>query len=995
MDEIIDLYSGDSADPPYLTVTANSNGGIIVSYNFTQQSRITTNATVEYWDEHIVAQLDTGFEDGVFGPAWTTFGSPVVTASYAPYEGLYHAGASFGDSGVGNHTFEAAINGTGFFNLTLSYYRKLQIVGGGTVSFIADWYNGTAWNGLENITATSPYALSTWELNSTADNNPDLIFRFNVTLTAGSINNGAWIDNPTLISKSGFHQHSNSTAYPTEYTPWNQTHEQIKYSIFLEEPHPTLDSWVLLNVNPNFTYQSVHPNSVNVTDEGNGTWNFTEAQHTDVFHHIWFLKPIDAGIGTNYSVTAYPVEILSWNNSAEQIRYSIYLANESFGGLIVEPNYTFQSVMPSLNVTLLDAVNGTYNLTERIRDFEWYELWFLRPKEITTSYIHIRLWHSTLGEGQPSWRWKCTINDGDSYNDTAAQWVYDINNWPVTYGNNYTIAVLDFFDNMITNYSFSATAMDINLLIPINIFTLQVVNYRQGTSHLSIFFNATGTPYSWPIVANDIFYLPIREGDYMFRITPFYWTADNTSEYAGAPIFYNLTIDADFNFYIGTSFIAITYWNTEGIEVDVNTIIDVFGPDQVIILNEPALSPTEFVEPGYETPFFLDPWYVISATIRNSETDNATGPASVAIGGLDTSLMAGTVLFLKDLLSVSASNTSAQMLINNSDTSTNFINTTAPAGTDYDILLDYYAQRGANLTAWVENNPLSVNREIKYRQSQRFWWEHFPNQNYYIATITVNNSLSQQILEPHVFVAFDNGTNPDLDSVRVYDQNNNRYLDKGTGYAVDYTGISFMFVNLSSGSQRSFTIDYYGDNGTRTGEEWIDAEQPPQPIRYKGTTYQFVFGTYTNREEGDFEGTIKFSLDFAGASDILPETIIVQNRATGAELVKHFHWRYTAAAIEIVPAYVGSISPGETISIGVYYLTEEEMAGGFFDTEVALGFTLPEIMLFIGLIGIIIGLLARSSKDEENKKLGTTWINVGILILSALAAIGLFLIAFA
>lgn len=989
--ELVSLYSGNSASPPYLQITTVTESEAIITYNFSQTSPIPTDAMVEYWDEHITNRLETGFEDGVFGPAWTIFGSPTVTASYAPFEGIYHAGGSVSESGSGNHTFQAAINGTGLYNLTLSYYRKVQDVGGGTVSFIADWYNGSAWNELENLTISVLYGLSTWELNSTADNNPDLIFRFNVTLTAGSINNGAWIDNAELVTESGFHQHSNSTIYPSHTNPWNSTHEQIEYKVFVTETHPTIDSWILLNVDQNYTFQSHHPNTVNVTDEGGGVINITNQQHQDVYHSFWFLKPIDGGIGTNYSANIFPSELIDWQTQT-LYRYEIWHSNWSYAHLqMPNASFVYQSINPFATVT---QVNATTHNISGAQENTWLHIWFTVNKT-ALSNVHISLYRELTGIGIPWGTWDVYINNGT--------WTDEPNATQVTnpdilllLGNTFTLTIYDWFPtpNIITNQTFIASNITVNVKVDVPIHPLNFKSFRSDLTAFRVFFNpAPGTnPYVDHIPAYEWYQFEARFGSYIIAIDFMTTTANGTAT-IDSTTWFNITMNGTYTIHIGIDRITIIYTTTNGINIRVGTITTAITPSVIIIQDDPALVPTHQVYPGDELPIFLDPWYVITADTRTSDNDNTTASATLNAGQLDTTLMAGSVIFMSDILKVSAANTTAIIMVNDTDTATNIINTTAPAGAEYDIVDDYYQNRGHALSVWVQEGAFSITREIRYRQSQRFNWEVRQGGHYFVCTVQINNTQAVRIMEPHVFVAFHNDTNPDLDRVEVFDQNNNIWLEKATGYGVDNTGVSFMFTNLSAGSQRSFMITYYSKNATLFGEGWIDPQEAPQWFNYNGRQMRYVFGTFTNNAQTVFEGVIKFSLDFSEASEMDRGSIIVTDLNTGDELGKHSHWRLTDSSIEIRSNYVGQIDPGGTLSIGVLYLRTDETTTNILTDPIVLGLSLPWLIFMIASLLLIVGLFVGQTK--KFKEDGKTWINTGITLYILLLVLVILILAVA
>lgn len=169
-----------------------------------------------------------------------------------------------------------------------------------------------------------------------------------------AINNGDWASlsvSPTAINRSG-----GNTQYKLN-SSWEGT----------PPPLPTSSNFV--NIYSGDTASPPYLTITTITEsEAIITYNFTQQGMT------------------NHTTTIYPVEIIDWNNTHQQIRYEVYLFNESYARFKVNGSFIYQSCNPWLNVTVMGG--GIYNLTQSRVDFEYHHLWFLRWKISAKSTIH-------------------------------------------------------------------------------------------------------------------------------------------------------------------------------------------------------------------------------------------------------------------------------------------------------------------------------------------------------------------------------------------------------------------------------------------------------------------------------------------------------------------------------------------------------------------------------------------------------------------------------
>lgn len=951
--DLIIISAAGSAYDPYLQITTVTESEAVITYNFSQTSRIPTSAMVEYWDEHITSRLETGFEDGIFGPAWTIFGTPTVTASYAPFEGIYHAGASISDSGTGNHTFEAAIDGTGLYNLTLDYYRKVQDVGGGTVSFIVDWYNGTTWNELENLTTSELYDLSTWELDSSADNNPNLIFRFNITLTAGAINNGAWIDNAELITKSGFHQHSNSTIYPSEYTPHNATHEQIRYDVFITEIHPTLDSWILLNVNPNFTLQSHHPNTVNVTDEGGGVINITNQQHQDIYHNFWFTKQKDTGIGSNYSANIYPVEIIDWQTQ-DLYRYEIWHSNWSFAFLqMPNASFIYQSINPMATITQLNST--TYNISGA-QENTWLHIWFtVKKSSIYPAFVSMK--REVTGEGIAWGTWAVYVNEG-SWTDETNMTRLPYQEIELSLGMTYCFSVYDYFPtpNFITNHTIIATGVNGTLFIdiPVPYSPLNFKSFRDDLTIFRIWFNASGTPFTDHIPGEEWYQMDIRGGQYMIAIDYVDTTVNGTATIIRT-YYLNITANSNlaYTINIGTSQLSVIVTDVNGLEIEVDNILiwvigDVFVNRTVwpITITDRTRSVARFTA---DLPILIHPYSVIDAKIYS----NVSGVTSATF--FKPTPDTGTITIISDELII-MSDFDARIYINRTGDSSNIISASFPGIFD---LTSYV--NSTNITFW-SNKTSSIRRETHFQQASVFFWKFTPQIGKYETSLSLNNTGSFNWREVEWYIGIPEGVFVDLYTPgrlpAIYDNDNKEWWELGLEYQIETEGFYTDFAFINSSVIRSITLLFFEANSTfYPGSAKIEISE----YERQGVTedsFLLGTGTFLNLEVGTHRDDLWIVLKNLDGK-IIDSTFYVLDAKTGNKKYNVFitHSSDTSTTLRMDYNDVGDIPNGESFSVEVYFQYESIVLAGF----PWVAFIIVAFFILV-IAGIIIAIAKKNDK---------------------------------
>ena len=623
---------------------------------------------------------------------------------------------------------------------------------------------------------------------------------------------------------------------------------------------------------------------------------------------------------TNRTITTYPVEIIDWNNTHEQLRYEIYSANETWLNFSVDSNFTFQSISPYANVT--DYGTGYYNITETY-DNTYYHLWFLKEKDILYTTFHLTLWapgsYSDLPYlGYPWEAWKVYYSTGTSFNATNATQIPDPT-FDLPMGYNYTFAVLDHFNAVMATQTAVANVNERFISISVPAYELAISSLSSEDVRIQIYTtsNMSADPITIQVPANGNRYRYLRPTNY---------TIVATFIQSQSAVYFNRTVSEPLILRINGTTLEELVTLSNNIFSWQTVIVNKLTPGLILnTTNQPFKPDGTRAGEGRDTdPLFLDPYQIMWGTVQVNRTSLADGAKSLWAGHLNTSLMAGSVTVLEDTLFIAGTNSSASLMVNTS-TGTNIINESAPPGKTYDILGDYAAYAGANLTVWTNASGLIVERNIRFRWTGSFTWYLDDNTNKLYTAIKVNNTLPLKIWRPYVSVAFYPGINISLSTVSVYDVDSAQYLDPTVNYNVDATGISFEFGNLSAGEERTFSIVCYKEeaqwDSSSYGTPTIRMDSP-EYLEYQPGDYRYyVHGEWMNTYPAEYTGDIVILVE--ADREIDPASVIVYD-IINERTIPDTEWYMNGDAIIIMSSSVIPISPSDKAAYGVYFLYKSD-----------------------------------------------------------------------
>jgi len=674
---------------------------------------------------------------------------------------------------------------------------------------------------------------------------------------------------------------------------------------------------------------------------------------------------------TNSSQTIYPVEIIDWNNTHEQLRYEIYSHNETWLNISIDQNYTYQSISPYCNITAYGG--GTYNITNTW-DNTYYHIWFLREKSLVQTTLRISMSDASKGSGIFWEKWRVMISPGLTYDNTSASKISN-SEYKVTHGGNYTIAITDFFNppNTIANHSFVANSLEMDIEISVPAFPVTIYNEKSTFTEYRIYYNTSvlADPYYEFISPGKERVVYMRTGTYMF-IFQYYTALGNYTLAPGNAYYFNYTIDGAYGIHLTGTNIATIYSQVNGLEQTFNQFnMALISPSFWAMENLPVV-PVEgtrsFTEPSYQNGVLVHPYAVIKADIQNPQTGTS--------GSFhDPQPSAGTTTILNDELYVTGNySTNLQLNLSNG---WRFLNITSLPG-----IIDLTAYNNtANITFWA-NDSISIIRKTTIRNSGLFYWTYFPTTKLYITSQTLNNTTDFDWTGISWFVGFvpetEGGEPADLNSVTVYDQNNTVYLVMGQHFLSTTGGIAMDFDRLNASDSRAFTFKYYADNGTNEKTEIITINPPYYLRDWFNEDYYYGVGTWQNQYSSTFQGDIQIKIVDAGGI-IDPDTVWVKDVTNDRVLDKDgIEYTFSGNTIMINYRAVGDVAQGESRQYEVYFKlaeADESKASWLFK---GAPFSPIALLIALGLILVVAGGVLQMVLNK--KKEGGGFIAIGLVI---------------
>ena len=612
------------------------------------------------------------------------------------------------------------------------------------------------------------------------------------------------------------------------------------------------------------------------------------------------LVTIDLLVGDSLSANAYP-SIQEYNLTYDVWGFEVDTVPDAENITITKANanWTFTGSTPECNSTETDAY---LSLTD-VYDSICYRIWFTVPKTNPYTTVHLSLFNAFTGNGFFWESMKVQICDGATWDNTTSEGVArpDFNVEP---GHNYTIRVLDFFDNTLVDYPFMANAQDVFITIPVPYYSWQVFNMNEQSVLMKIYWNNTGSPWEFFVGPQWIIERNLKGGNYTFAVT--FYNSDNT---VGDTVYYERTLplaglNASFIYVNGTTLSEIIT-DIEGVIASQTIITSLISPSIVLIYEDLPIVPVRIRGMVLSEMISLDPYMILEATVYQNKTGTQFVNSALWLPYPD--ILGATYYNISDTL----------QFVGTYDT-TIYINDTSGTNLYYGTVLPATVNlQSQNITIWANEN-YSVSRTSTWREVSEYEITNYQTEHKWQTTLSLNNSMSFDYHSPYWYVAFPEDAVIDTTTVTVYDLDNDVLLDGRLNYAVTAGGIHVTLTQMNASNARNFQLTFWDANSTTgIGAPNLVAEAYTQST-LDGTPMKYTAVQWTNPWSVEYRGEVYITMNFTEGADLFVDSITIIDETSGT-VIPSSQWIYTGRTILILTDGVGTVPVGGARNYGIYF----------------------------------------------------------------------------
>lgn len=604
--------------------------------------------------------------------------------------------------------------------------------------------------------------------------------------------------------------------------------------------------------------------------------------------------------GAELAQTGFP-EISEWNLTYDLYRFDVDTVPLTENITIDKESslWTLRGMTPACTYT----ETSTYVTLTSVYTNITYRIWLTVPKSSPYCTVHVSTYNLYTGEGYFWEQMRVEMCDGATWDNTTSQSITKPDFY-VEPNATYTLRVLDFFGNMLTDYVFVANSANIYLAIPVPYYSWQIFNMNDAPVLMRIYWNNSGNPWEFFVGPNWIMERFLKGGNYTFMVT-FY----NTDGTAGSTVYYTQTIpltglNASFVYVNGTGLSQIIS-SIEGVMALQTIITSLISPSMVIIYEDLPLAPVRIRSLSMSTYIAIDPYLILEATTYQNKTGLRFVNSTLLLPHAQT--VASTYYIIADTLSFSGT-FATNILINNTAGTNLYSNTVLPATV---------IMHGENITIWATEN-YSVSRATTFREISEYMVNYYATQKKYETAISLNNTCPFDYYSPYWYIAFPQNTTIDQDTVTLFDLDNNIYLSQRTNFDVTAGGIHVTLNRLNSSDARNFRLTYWDANGSSPlGIPNLIAESYTQST-LNGVSMKYTAVQWTNPWSVAFVGNVWITLNFSDGDNLLMSSMTIIDETTGLA-IPNTQWIYTGRTILILSEGVGSVPVGGARNYGIYF----------------------------------------------------------------------------
>jgi hypothetical protein len=570
------------------------------------------------------------------------------------------------------------------------------------------------------------------------------------------------------------------------------------------------------------------------------------------------------------------------------------------------------------------------------------------------------------------------ICDGLTWDNTTSENV-GRPDFEVEPNQNYTIRVLDYFDNMLVDYPFVSNAADIYLSVPVPYYSWQVFNQNEMPVLMKIYWNNSGAPWEFFVGPQWIIERNLKGGNYTFMVT--FYEADGT---AGETVSYvrvvpNAGLNASFIFIEGTTLTEIVS-DLEGVQAMQAILTLLVTPSTVLIYEDLPLAPVVMKVLALEDGLVIDPYLILEATTYQNDT--GIEEVNTTLEEVHPGTYGYTYYVLSDVVSFSGDYVTT-LYINNTDGDNLLYSNVLPATVNLD---------GEEVTIWANNN-YSVSRASVWREISEYTITYYQTQHKWTTTLNLNNSHVLDFYSPYWYIAFPEDAVIDQETVTLYDLDNDLYLSQRTNFDVTAGGVHVTLTQINASMERNFVLTFWdGNSTTGIGAPNLIAEAYTSST-LNGVPMKYTAVQWFNPYSVEYMGEVYITLNFTYGDDLVRDSITIIDETTG-QVIQTSQWIYTGRTILILTDGVGTVPVGGARNYGIYftlgYTIDSDEKSDFFFGPIVIGgmqFYIAEyaVSWFVVLLIALWGMTGW--RWWTNKK---DWLNL-VMLSAAVTVIGAYL----
>lgn len=661
--------------------------------------------------------------------------------------------------------------------------------------------------------------------------------------------------------------------------------------------------------------------------------------------------------------TAFP-DIQDWNLTYELHCYEIDTVPSSKNVTIAkgDANWTMCGISPMCNNTETDDELLLWDVYDSV----CYRVWFYVPKSNPYSTVHLSLYNSFTGEGFFWEQMKVMICDGGAWDNESAEQL-SRPDFDVEPNSEYTLRVLDYFDNDLVDYPFVSSSPSIYLSIPVPVYSWQIFNMNEEPVLVKVFWNNSGSPMEFFTGPSWIVERFLKGGNYTFGVT-FY----GTDGVVGDTVYFNRTIpmaglNASFVYVNGTSLFEIVT-AVEGLQSTQLILTYMLSPSLVWIGEMVPQIPSSILSVSSDS--YVKTYYMLN--VRTVEYGNGTDisyESNVGDAALDPS-------YSSDSLYMSGNYTTEV-----------WVNDTA-AGTTlghYAVVPPVVELAGSDYSVEA-NGTLSTVRDATYRWYEPLTYAYSPTYESYSVEATIANDQGVDWQNATLFLPFMNNTAVNNRSVRVWDMNNSAYLTEGVHWVQTAQGVYMWFLRWNDTVCRGFVLSYNSVDEEFLSPAHVEVatvgDGSSVTTAWQGDTFYFANARWVNDRREAYTGVLYIDLTFSMSVDA--STVVVL-RVDSMTVV-------TGVVVVGKTIIIDSVSVPVDGAAEYVILFKNERSSGILSAEF-LGIPVVVLALLVAFASFIPGLIfVQIKKSKRMEQLGKTLLGIAVLSVMVVAVMFIYFI---